>query len=482
MRKNRFEFTALFTFLLALSLVVANGFTNRIAAQGSKTDVWKQIEPIGVVLDEILRNYVKEPDTQKVVEGALIGMLNSLDDHSSYISADMLKQMREDTEGEFEGIGVSIHLDDAKNLEVLQPILGSPAAEAGIRSGDIIYKIDGVSTKGIGVAEAAQRIKGPGGTMVHLTIIRHFEDPQKEPEILELDIKRGKVPLVSIMESRVLDGGIGYIRVSDFKATTAKEISEKLKELSAKGMKSLVLDLRYNPGGLLTASKEVCSLFLPKGTLVTYTKGRENGSTISESLRLTTDRNPDLPATFPIVLLVSQDTASSAEIVTGALQYWQRAIVVGVKTFGKGSVQTIIPLHKPDGAALRLTTALYYTPAQVTINKEGIKPDVEAPMSRDDQQKLLKQMRASLTADPNNRDLQNHGTVTGNAIGPDGVEDVQLQKAVEILREDTVFQNLIQRHHKDTSLTQVAATASESSDGEASPGTPPAEAPDKDVP
>ena len=318
--------------------------------------------------------------------------------------------------------------------------------------------------------------------MVHLTIIRHFEDPQKEPEILELDIKRGKVPLVSIMESRVLDGGIGYIRVSDFKATTAKEISEKLKELSAKGMKSLVLDLRYNPGGLLTASKEVCSLFLPKGTLVTYTKGRENGSTLSESLRLTTDRNPDLPATFPIVLLVSQDTASSAEIVTGALQYWQRAIVVGVKTFGKGSVQTIIPLHKPDGAALRLTTALYYTPAQVTINKEGIKPDVEAPMSRDDQQKLLKQMRASLTADPNNRDLQNHGTVTGNAIGPDGVEDVQLQKAVEILREDTVFQNLIQRHHKDTSLTQVAATTSESSDGEASPGTPPAEAPDKDVP
>ncbi|MBN2311130.1 MAG: S41 family peptidase [Candidatus Hydrogenedentes bacterium] len=461
MRNCRSQFLALFLFLAAAFLVLTNGFTARIAAQGNEVDVISEIAPIGEVLDEILRNYVREPDTAHVVEGALIGMMNALDEHSSYISAEFYQEMTEETSGEFEGIGISIHLDEQKNIAVHHPIPGSPACRAGILGGDIIFKIDGVATKGMSLDEAADRIRGPRGTIVTLSVLRSFENPDLAPELLDIEVKRGKIPLESIAEFRLLEGGIGYIRVTDFKKPTADEIAGHIATLEEQGMKSLVLDLRWNPGGLLTSSQEVCSLFLPRNTLVTYTKARDLSSgDLTEDMRLFTDREPVLAPSVPIILLVNEHTASSSEIVTGALQFWRRAIVVGTKTYGKGSVQTLIELHRPAGAALRLTTGLYYTPADVTIDNEGIKPDVEAPMALEQWARLLQQMRDSYVDDPAMQNQQNHGAATGNEKTSTTIDDVQLMRAIEILNEDQLFENLLEKYHKDTSETQVAAAES----------------------
>ncbi|MBX7259545.1 MAG: S41 family peptidase [Candidatus Hydrogenedentes bacterium] len=458
MRNHRSQFLGLLCFLTLTALLLSNGFVARIRAQ-EKVDVFEQINPIGVVLEEIMKNYVEEPDIDKVVEGALTGMMNSLDDHSSYIPPTIYEQIIDDTEGEFDGIGIKIQLDEDKNISVFQPMAGSPAAKAGMMGGDLLLKIDDISTKGMSLDEAAKLIRGPRGTIVHLKVLRRSEDENTPPQFLDLDVTRDKIPLESILESRVLEGGIGYIRVSDFKKTTAHELAERIGTLEKEGMKSLVLDLRWNPGGLLTAAKEVSELFLPKNSLVTYTKGRvgDDGK-VNDELTLFTEKEPVLPMQFPIIILVNDQTASSSEIVTGALQFHKRALILGEKTYGKGSVQTIIPLATPKNSALRLTTALYYTPAHVTINKHGILPDIEDVVSTEDAVKLYLQMRDSFRDDPAKQNQQNHGAVTGNEMKEGVVEDEQLRKAVEILKEDSVWENLIAKYHKDTKLTQVAAT------------------------
>lgn len=462
-RHSKFEFVTLFLFLLVGTLIVSNGFVARIFAQSPDVDVFEKIKPIGEVMNTVLDEYVKEPDVDKVVEGALIGMLNSLDKHSSYVSAEMLRSLREETKGEFFGIGVMIQLDDDKNI-IINPIPDSPAAQAGIIKDDIIVKIDGAEVTDFAafddprkLEEAKNRIRGPEGTIVVLTVLRRHD--KEEPEFVDVEIKRGNIPLESIKEARLLSGGVGYIRVSDFKDTTARDLAKNITELKVKGMSSLVLDLRWNPGGLLTASRETCELFLPRNTLVTYTKGRKTGhSNATENLKLYTEKTPIVPEGFPIVILTNEDTASSAEIVTGAMQFWESAIVVGQKTYGKGSVQTIIPLARPVGSALRLTTALYYTPAEVTIDGEGIKPDVEVEMTREQQLALFKQMYGAMKDMTLGAGEFNHGSATGDEVSEDTVEDIQLQRALEILREDSVFKNLLTKYHKDPHETQVAAS------------------------
>jgi carboxyl-terminal processing protease len=456
-RTNKAEFFALLTFLLVMGLVLTNGFAGRIFAQ--QEDVYRELEPIGDVLDKILREYVRSPDIEEVVEGALMGMMRALDPHSAYIPPQAFEAITEDTEGEFQGIGIRIHLDDAGNLQVYEPIPAAPASVAGVTAGDYILKIDGVSTEGLSLAEAAKLIKGPRGTFVTLTLFRHYEEAGVENEELEIQVKRDRIPVESIVEGRMLKGGIGYLRVSDFKKNTADEIEQKLDEFMKQGMKSLVLDLRWNPGGLLSSATEVSDVFLPRNKLITFTRGRDNGRGASrESMHFFTRKPAAIPADVPMVVLINGSSASSSEIVTGALQFHKRALVVGEKTFGKGSVQTIIPLARPQGSALRLTTALHYTPAEVTIDGAGIRPDVEAVMSKKEQVDLLRQLYKSYEKNPALRHEQNHGTITGNSqIGEDElIEDIVLQRAVEILREDSVFENLLKKYHKDTSETQVA--------------------------
>lgn len=456
MRSTKAQFLSVFLFLAIAVFVLTNGFSARIFAESEERDVFQSIEPIGSALSEIMKNYVEEPDLDKVVEGALEGMMRSLDKHSSYIPPKVFEELSEDTKGEFEGIGVSIKLDDEGYLMVYQPVDDSPAFHAGILAGDHIVEIDGVSAQGMSLEDAASRIKGPRGTVVRLKLVRTFEDNSAESEVLDIDVKRDKIPLQSISEVRMLPGGIGYLRLGDFKQNTADDMQRAIEKLSADGMKGFVLDLRWNPGGLLNSSQEVCELFLPRRSLVTFTRGREINGQPAESMNLYTRKAPVLPLEFPIILLTSGSTASSAEIVTGALQYHQRAIVVGEKSFGKGSVQTIIPLEVPAGAALRLTTALYYTPADVTIHERGILPDVEVAMTKNDQIKLLTQLRESYQNDPTKKNLQNHGAVSGDPMTDESIDDAPLAKAVEMLNETTVFADLLKKYHKDTRETQVA--------------------------
>lgn len=463
-KNSKSEFVGLLMFLIGSTLVLTNGFSAHIFAK--EADRFEQITPIAEAISHILRDYVYEPDFDQIVEGALYGIMNSLDRNSSFIPARGFKAMREETEGAFDGIGVVIRPDEEGRITVFEPIVGSPAAEAGIRAGDIIHKVDGVSMEGMTTGDAANRIKGPRGRKVDITVLRAVPD-QEELATLDFTLKRGKIPLQSIDEARVLEGGIGYVRISDFKKNTAKDLKSAIESFKEQDFQALVLDLRWNPGGLLGASRDVSELFLPKHSLVTKTRGREDGKTRSmENMTLRTERDPIVPTTLPIIVLTNGGTASSSEIVTGALQFHQRAIVVGEKSFGKGSVQTIIPLQRPTQSALRLTTALYYTPADVTIHGVGIQPDVAVVMDDDTQLKLRIQMIASYEASADLRNSQNHGAVTGNEVTDETVEDLVLAKAVALLEENPVFADLLKNYHRDVSETQVAAVDGEEGDNE----------------
>jgi len=480
-RKKR-DALVLGLFLCMAVLVLSNGFTARLLAQEKSVDVYREVEPIGIVLDRILREYVRDVDIQKVVEGALSGMLSSLDRNSSFINAKELQEMQEDTKGEFEGIGVSIRPDDAGNIIVFYPIPGSPAAAAGIKAFDRIVAIDGKSTAGMNTQQASELIRGPRGSKVRLTILRKDRaNPDDPGQQLDIEVQRDKVPLESIKEHQVLKDKVGYVRISDFKDNTGADLSKHLNAMLQEGIVGLVLDLRWNPGGLLTASRDVCELFLPKGSLVTYTRGRtdEQGRPNREDLKLVTTRNPVVPEGLPLIVLVNRHTASSAEIVTGALQYHQRAIILGEKTFGKGSVQTIIPLERPANTAMRLTTALYYTPANVTIDEQGILPDIELAMTPEQEEALAKQMFASFENEPENQCRQNHGRMTDYPATEETVDDTQLLKAWEILREAPVWMDLLKQYHRDVRETQMSAEEAarrngQHAEGEADPGQAPA--------
>ena len=461
MRDNKAQFISLLMFLVIGAVVLSNGFIARIAAQSRDVDVFYEIQPIGDVLDEINKSYVDDPAYADVVEGAIRGMMNALDDHSAFVPRSAFERMTEDTDGRYDGIGVTIYKKD-DNITVFQPSSGAPAAEAGIMAGDIIYKINDVSTQGMSLDEARDLIRGPSGTTVHLTLVRIIDEDAREAETVEVEVERGQIPIESIAESRFIEDSIGYIRLSDFKKSSADDIAKEIERFKDKQAQGLILDLRWNPGGLMSASKEVCELFLPRNTLVTYTRGRNrtDGSEI-EQMRLFTERRPVVPETFPLIILVNEHTASSSEIVTGALQYWTRAIVVGDKTYGKGSVQTIIPLRRPEGSAIRLTTAHYYTPADVNIDGQGIEPDVEVAMSKEDSRRLWIQL---IQADGPEIDTDDIDGVTDERV-----EDVQLKRAIEILQEDSIFDNLIARYHRSTQETQrsrdadqVASVADES--------------------
>jgi carboxyl-terminal processing protease len=332
-------------------------------SQKQREETYKQLELFANVLSILQDNYVEEIDTKEIIEGAINGLLLSLDPHSSYLKQENFQDLKDETQGSFTGIGIEITMQDGV-LKVVSPIEGTPADLAGLKAKDMIIKIDGEPTKEMTPVEAVKRLRGPKGTKVTIAVHR---DGWKE--LKDFTIMRDTIPIQSV-KSLVLEPGIVYTRITNFQNQTTNDYKKALRDLeSIHPIKGLVLDLRNNPGGLLNQAVSIADLFIDEG-LIVYTKGRTEEQNMTFKAHDSGGENK-----YPIVVLVNEGSASASEIVAGALQDHKRAIIVGTQTFGKGSVQTVVPL--PDGAGLRLTTARYYTPSGRSIQAKGITPDVE---------------------------------------------------------------------------------------------------------
>ena len=350
-------------FMIALLVLFILGpyGDSRVSAIDSST--YKSLKTLSEVLDIVEKNYVESVETDKLLRGAINGMIKSLDPHSSFMTGEMYKELEVETRGSFGGIGIEITL--VKDvLTVVSPIEDTPAYNAGVKAGDQIIRIDGKSTKDITIMDAVKQLRGPKDTKVTITILREGLAKPKEIELIRSTIK------IRSVRWKVYDEHIGYIRIAQFQERTGDDLKKALREIEtkAKPLNGIVLDMRNNPGGLLNQSVEVSDLFLKSGTIVS-TRGR--AKTMESKASAKDDGNEP---TCPMIVLVNEGTASAAEIVSGALQDNGRAVILGTQTFGKGSVQTVIPLE--DGAALKLTTAKYYTPNGRSIQAEGITPDI----------------------------------------------------------------------------------------------------------
>jgi len=329
--------------------------------------IYKQVPLFTDAITIIQSEYVEEVKAKDLIYGALRGMLTSLDKHSQFMDPDEYREMQVETKGEFGGLGIVITIKD-NHLTIISPLDDTPAYHAGVKAGDMIVKIDGESTKDITLMEAVKKMRGKPGTDCTLTIMR--EDERK---LLEFTITRDIIKIKSVKEARVIEDKIGYIRIVEFQQRTPRDLEKALNSLEKEGIDSLILDLRNNPGGLLETSVEVADKFIASGVIVS-TRGRIK-SQDQEFVAHLRGTHPD----YPIVVLVNEGSASASEIVAGAVQDHNRGILLGTKTFGKGSVQTVVPLA--DGSALRLTTAEYFTPHGRCIHEVGITPDIVVEVS-----------------------------------------------------------------------------------------------------
>jgi len=326
-------------------------------------DLYQQLELFSDVLSIVESDYVEEVKSKELIYGSLRGMLSSLDAHSQFMDADTYNELKVDTEGKFGGLGIEISLKEGLPT-VITPIEDTPAWKAGLKAGDKIVKINNELTRGLDLITVIKKLRGKPQTAVNLTVLR--EDQKK---LLEFQIVRAIIQFNDIKEAKILEDGIGYIRMIEFRETTPKDFNAALDKLSKLKMHRLILDLRNNPGGVLESALEITSKFLPADKLVVYTKGRKEG----QNLQFTAQCQDPL-LELPLAVLINEGSASGSEIVAAALQDYKRATIFGAKSFGKGSVQTVIPLS--DGSALKLTTSKYFTPLGKEIQGKGVVPDL----------------------------------------------------------------------------------------------------------
>ena len=326
-------------------------------------ELYKQIQMFSDSITIIGNDYVKPINVKDLVYGAIKGMMNTLDGYSQFLDPESFKEIREETKGEFGGIGIEIGVREGV-LTVIAPIEGTPAYEAGLESDDKIVKIDGEITREMTLDDAVKKLRGEVGEKVTITVIREDED-----KMLDFTMTRAIIKLESIKEAKIIKDNIAYVRLVEFQERTARDLRKEIKRLVKKGAKSLILDLRNNPGGLLESSVQVSDIFLEPKKLIVYTEGRDP----DEKMEFYSKKRPDFKD-LDMVVLVNKGSASASEILAGALKDNKRALIVGVDTFGKGSVQTVIPLK--DKSALRLTTAAYYTPNGNNLMDKGIEPDI----------------------------------------------------------------------------------------------------------
>ena len=398
-------------------------------------DLYKNLELLARVIEIVRKSYVKEVDAQELIYGALHGLLSSLDPYSQFMEPDIYNEMKVDTKGEFGGLGIEITIRDGI-LTVITPIEDTPASRAGLQPGDKIVKINGDPTKDITLMEAVKKMRGKPGTEVQITIMR-----LGEKEFLDFTIARAIIQIESVKEARILKDGIGYIRLTQFQENTAEDFNAALKKLEDKGLQGLILDMRYNPGGLLNTAVEVADRFLARGEVIVQTLGR--GDEVEMEVKAS-GNNALLD--IPLVVLINEGSASGSEIVAGALRDNHRALLVGTKTFGKGSVQSVMPLQ--DKSAIRLTTGHYYTASKKPIQDEGIEPDIEVPMSTEEKKAFILKKYKSLEmlekeekpALPEGEgeavDNEEEGgkKAEGEKPGKETELDPQLQKALDIMK------------------------------------------------
>jgi carboxyl-terminal processing protease len=378
-----------------------------MAKRPAQSGVYEQLKVFTEALSYVESNYVEEVEPDKVIQGAIRGMLKTLDPHSSFMPPDVYREMQVETEGRFGGLGIEITTRDDV-LTVVSPIEGTPAFRAGIQPGDQILKVDGESTKEMSLVDAVKKLRGPEGSTVTIAVFRQgFTEPK------DFTLSRAIIQIKSVRWTKLKDD-IGYVKLRSFHKTTEEELEEALRDLGEQHIKALVLDLRNNPGGLLEQAIAVSNVFLEGGQLIVYTKGRLPNQNMKGFAK-----SDGFHVTYPVAVLINGGSASASEIVAGALQDLHRATVIGTQSFGKGSVQTIIPLS--DGSGLRLTTAKYYTPKGGEIHGKGITPDivVEKPQEADNQEGEQKALRSR-------RQME--------LPGDDLADDPQLQKAVEFLK------------------------------------------------
>lgn len=398
-------------------------------SQEQRAETYSQLELLASVLTILQENYIEELDPKKSIESAINGLLLSLDPHSSFLSADDLKELQDDTQGTFSGIGIEVIVQDGQ-LTIISPIEDTPGEKAGLKAKDIIMKINGVYTREMTPEQAIKQLRGIKGSKVTISIMRDEWD-----DLRDFEIVRDIISIHSV-KSFFLTPGLAYSRITNFQSHTTKDFKHELINLEKQHeLKGLILDLRNNPGGLLNQAVSIADLFLDEGILV-YTKGRiEDQNQIFQAVD--TDSNFE----FPIIVLVNEGSASASEIVAGALQDHKRAIIVGTKTFGKGSVQTIIPLA--NGTGLKMTTARYYTPSGRSIQEKGVIPNVVV------QQLEVSEKKSSSPAKYlREKDLKNHfendSTDTGENVLTETIKqklenDTQLNTAYNILKSLNIY-------------------------------------------
>ncbi len=408
--------------LLGFNLFVAARLYSQATTKTDKDDPYSHMDLITKVMEYIRKDYVDgdKVSYQNLTYGALRGMLNSLDPHSQFMEPQSYEDMKEDTEGKFGGLGIVISMSKEGFLTVVAPMEDTPGAKAGLLPADRIIKIDGKATDRMSLPEAVRQLRGDPGTKVTISI---FRQKAKDPgdRIKDYTIERAEIKVDSVKDVKMLQDGIGYVRITQFNEPTSDEFEKALDKLEGQGMGALIVDLRNNPGGLLESARQVASKFIPAGQLIVSTESRDPKDKI-----VYPSAHGKKHMGYPVVVLVNNGSASGSEIVAGALQDLKRAVLVGETTFGKGSVQSILQL--PDGSAMRLTTAKYYTPSHKVIHEHGVTPDIIVPVSEEDERKLQEQ-----------RLHENLPPPEEGADKVEKVDDVQLDRAIDVLKGVKLF-------------------------------------------
>jgi carboxyl-terminal processing protease len=434
-RIGNFKIASVIFAVFLIGVLIGSGQSQKVSALSN--DMYEDLKVFTDVIGLIQKDYVEETKSKDLVYGAIKGMLETLDPHSAFMPPNMYKEMQEETKGRFEGLGIEITVKDGI-LTVVSPIEGTPAYRAGVLAGDQIVKIDGEPTKNLTLVDSVKRLRGPRGTKVTITIMREGLTKPKD-----FTLVRDVIPVRSV-RYELLEKNYGYIRISQFQEKTDGEFEKAMKALEeeSKGaLMGLVLDLRNNPGGLLDQAVKISDRFIESGLIVSV-EGRK------EDQKMKFYAHPDGNVSrYPLVVLVNGGSASGAEIVAGALQDHGRGVLVGTQTFGKGSVQTIIPLK--DGSGLRLTTARYYTPNGRSIQAKGIVPDIIVKLSRPEEEKEILPPKL-----PAEKDLERH-LMDVEKGGPKEKEkpkkeevkekkpvDNQLERALELLKSWDIFKNI----------------------------------------